>query len=226
MPSTNKKTKISSFSERLASIIEPQSILSFAKKCGLSDSLLRKYLGGSLPGLDNLIKIADAAGVSVEWLATGRGPIYTEECLVIGKQGEFALIGLVNVELSAGGGTFVQDERTKELYAFRRDWLNRVCLAPSKAVLMRVRGDSMHPTISDGDTVMIDTARKNITPGKIFALRMEDTVMLKRLEPMPGGKVRIISDNPIYKEYEADSDSIHILGQVIWIAKELEKPEI
>ncbi|MDN3519557.1 hypothetical protein QWY84_18265 [Aquisalimonas lutea] len=45
---------------------------SFANACGLSDSLIRKYLAGSLPGLDKVVVIAREAGVSVEWLATGR----------------------------------------------------------------------------------------------------------------------------------------------------------
>ena len=215
------------FIERLKKCVEiVGSENALAKLAGISQSGIRRYFSGGEPTRTKLNAIAQAAGVSVEWLATGQGPMRPEEATLKRSQDEFAFVGLVNVELSAGGGAFVYDEKTKELYAFRKDWLNRVCLAPSKAVLLKVRGDSMHPTISDGDTVMIDTARTRIIPGKIFALRMDDTVMLKRLEPLPGGKVRIISDNPIYKEYEADSGSIHILGQVVWVAKELEKPEV
>lgn len=39
----------------------------------MSDSLVRKYLAGSLPGLDKAIVMARVAGVSLEWLATGEG---------------------------------------------------------------------------------------------------------------------------------------------------------
>lgn len=61
------------FSVRLKEAIGGRSVLSFAKECGLSDSLVRKYLSGSLPGLDKAIVMAKVAGVSLEWLATGEG---------------------------------------------------------------------------------------------------------------------------------------------------------
>lgn len=60
------------FPRRLRECIGDRSVHSFATACGLSDSLIRKYLSGSLPGLDKVVIIAREAGVSVEWLATGR----------------------------------------------------------------------------------------------------------------------------------------------------------
>ncbi|MDH5637085.1 MAG: hypothetical protein OEZ04_01170 [Nitrospinota bacterium] len=52
-----------------------KSVNDFSKKCGISTSLMLAYLGGkSLPGLENLIKLAAAADVSVQWLASGMGP--------------------------------------------------------------------------------------------------------------------------------------------------------
>lgn len=50
-------------------------MLQFAKKSGISDSLIRKYLSGSLPGMDKLIALAEAGGVRVGWLATGELPM-------------------------------------------------------------------------------------------------------------------------------------------------------
>lgn len=69
----------SGFSHRLETAIGDQSVLSFAKKCGVSDSLVRKYLGGSLPGLDKLLLLAKAAEVRVGWLATGEPPMREDE---------------------------------------------------------------------------------------------------------------------------------------------------
>ncbi|KAA6184237.1 helix-turn-helix transcriptional regulator [Thiohalocapsa marina] len=46
----------------------------FAQKCGISETVLRKYLSGvSVPGADKLTEIARVAGVSLTWLATGEG---------------------------------------------------------------------------------------------------------------------------------------------------------
>lgn len=69
----------STLAGRIAITVGGMSGLAFAKKCGFSDSLLRKYLEGSIPGADKLVLIADAGGVSVEWLATGRGPMRVGE---------------------------------------------------------------------------------------------------------------------------------------------------
>lgn len=61
-------------SARIRAAIGEEPVAAFARRCGFGESLLRKYLQGSEPSATNLAKIADAAGVTVDWLATGRGP--------------------------------------------------------------------------------------------------------------------------------------------------------
>ena len=53
---------------------------SFAIKCGITESLMRNYVNGhSQPGFDKVGKIAEASGVSIDWIATGEGPMYREQ---------------------------------------------------------------------------------------------------------------------------------------------------
>lgn len=59
---------------RIRDAIGEEPVAAFGRRCGIGESLLRKYLAGSEPSATNLAKIADAAGVTVDWLATGRGP--------------------------------------------------------------------------------------------------------------------------------------------------------
>ena len=67
------------FSSRLKLLLSrEESVVAFTRKSGIGDSLLRRYLTGSEPGLDKLIRIARAAAVRVEWLATGEGPMGLE----------------------------------------------------------------------------------------------------------------------------------------------------
>jgi transcriptional regulator with XRE-family HTH domain len=62
------------FKDRLNVALKNEPVNAFANRSGVSEGVLRKYLSGhTLPGLDNLIAIADTAGVNIEWLATGRG---------------------------------------------------------------------------------------------------------------------------------------------------------
>ncbi len=62
-------------STRLAELVEEESITSFARRCGINEGTLRNIIkSGAWPRTDNLVAIADAANVNIEWLATGRGP--------------------------------------------------------------------------------------------------------------------------------------------------------
>lgn len=84
---TNRKTSDSSdapvpirngeseLAKRVKSIIdEDESVSAFARRCGVGEGTLRNIVGGAMPRTDNLVAIADAGGVTVDWLATGRGP--------------------------------------------------------------------------------------------------------------------------------------------------------
>lgn len=64
----------SELSGRLRSAIGDEAKLSFARRADVAESVLRKYLNGAMPSTDRLVRLADAAGVSIEWLATGKGP--------------------------------------------------------------------------------------------------------------------------------------------------------
>jgi len=66
---------VNQFSDRLKIVISNESVNSFAKKCAVPEATLRTYLSGaSLPGMDKLVAISDAAQVNIKWLATGNGP--------------------------------------------------------------------------------------------------------------------------------------------------------
>lgn len=65
---------VETFASRLIHMIGDEPVSSFARRCGMPESSLRKYLTGSLPNSDNLVKMADTGGKSVEWLASGRIP--------------------------------------------------------------------------------------------------------------------------------------------------------
>ncbi|MDO4235408.1 S24 family peptidase [Pseudomonas sp.] len=65
--------KFDGFNQRLRQAIGSETIYSFAKKSGVSEPLLRKYLSGeSVPSLEKAWKMAVTANVSLDWLA-GKG---------------------------------------------------------------------------------------------------------------------------------------------------------
>jgi len=72
---------------RLRQVVGDESQRSFASRCGFSDRLLGSYLHGEkLPGVENLRAIADAVGVTVDWLVSGRPPKWRSEVLAALRQ--------------------------------------------------------------------------------------------------------------------------------------------
>ena len=89
-------------------------------------------------------------------------------------------------------------------------------------VLMDIFGNSMAPELKDGDTVLVDESQKAIIAGALYAVGIEDTVMVKRLEKHPN-KLVLQSDNKDYTPIflrEEEMDMARIIGKVVWVGRE------
>lgn len=180
-----------------------------------------------------LIKIGEITGTSIDWLLRGRhvsidksSDSTARNALNGENMDSFELVPVAKAHLNAGGGSVVLSEGVRDYYAFKRAWLRKVTADPHKAILMSVMGDSMEPLIYDGDTVMIDMGRQRLYSGHIYAIGVQDTIMIKRLELLTDNCVRVISDNKAtYSPYEINMPELRILGQVIWYARQLVRPE-
>lgn len=133
---------------------------------------------------------------------------------------DFAAILRRNVQLSAGSGAENADPALIATLAFRREWLNRLGVNPSDAVIVSVRGDSMEPGLHDGDLALIDQARKALRTGRIYALTdIDGATRVKRIEILQGQGFLLRSDNlayPVEARLNDDSNRINIIGQVVW----------
>jgi phage repressor protein C with HTH and peptisase S24 domain len=129
------------------------------------------------------------------------------------------------VRASAGPGAFAGDERQKPYFAFDERWLrNLTGSAASKLSIIRVEGDSMDPTLSAGDDILVDLGdtMERLRDG-IYVLRADDVLVVKRLAIHPAGRrVTVQSDNPAYPDWpDCDIDAVHCIGRVIWAGRKL-----
>ena len=143
---------------------------------------------------------------------------HTQSCDV-----DLILIPMVEARLSAGQGSLLTGSNCERTYAFRSDFLYRKG-NPDNMVLMRVSGDSMQPDILNNDVVLIDQSKRDILPGRIYAVGFEEAIYLKRIDMLPG-KVILKSANPAYPPVELDirdqqGDSFRVIGQVLWSGRE------
>jgi len=225
------------FSERIKAVIGEESVRNFAQRAGISEGGLRRYLSGnSEPGLSALKGIAKAGDVNIEWLATGEGAkergrladgssLIMEDCAIYGAPQceachESSRISLYDVQPSAGEGTIFNDENIIDHIPFSRKWLKQQGLSEKNLVLVTARGDSMHPTIKNGDMLMLDRTRTEATSG-VYIIRMGDELFVKRLQKNPvDNSISIKSDNPSYEPIIAQEDQLgrlNIVGKVVWI---------
>lgn len=166
-----------------------------------------------------MLRLYRRFGLNPDWLESGVGPVFVHS----GREEEsiFQNIPKVRARLSAGSGSFEVGSDIEGYYAFRKDWLN-IRGNTGKMVLMDIFGNSMEPELKDGDTILIDESQKDILAGAIYAVGVDDTIMVKRLEKHPN-KLVLISDNkdyePVYLSPE-DITNVRIIGKVIWAGRE------
>ena len=128
-----------------------------------------------------------------------------------------------NVRASAGEGVINGDVlQADESMVFREDWIRyELGARPQDLWLIRVRGDSMEPTLRSGDVVLVDSRATSPNHDGIYILRMGDSVLVKRLQVMPGRKIRVTSDNPAFSPWIIDpadesNNEFSVVGRVVW----------
>lgn len=196
-----------------------------AKAIGISESQLYRYISGdSQPTVDPLAAIARSGNVHMDWLVLGEGPTgliqdINETRGLYSAQPEYVSVveyhdesrPLDNPPVSALGK-----------FSFSYTWLVKNGLNPDTLRLIRAHGDSMAPTISEGDLLMIDISQTAFNGEAVYLLRIDERALTaKRLQYAVEKGLYLVSDNPAYREQhipDERKDSLNIIGKVVWSA--------
>jgi transcriptional regulator with XRE-family HTH domain len=129
--------------------------------------------------------------------------------------------GVAALEVSTRQGITFAKEAVRDHWRLPEWMLGRMGVRSVHVAAFPSRGDSMTPTIEDGDVVFVDTRHRVPSPPGIYALADEfGGVVVKRLEvtSRPGDDritVQISSDNPRHTTRELNLDEIQIVGRYI-----------
>ena len=132
------------------------------------------------------------------------------------------LIPRLAVGASAGPGALADNEAPVAEIAFDEAWLRRLGAGSDAVTMIRVEGDSMAPTLSDGDDILVAMHGGTGAHRRdgIHVLRMDDALIVKRLAFRPDGRLSVTSDNALYPSFpDLAPESVHIVGRVIWAGR-------
>lgn len=129
----------------------------------------------------------------------------------------------LDLSLSMGPGTLIDDWVESEPVAFDRRFLQLITRAPSHRLkLVTGIGDSMYPTLNWGDAIMIDTTDRALArQDGIYWINLYGAAGIKRLRTVGEGRVLVKSDNPTVDDQEVDAADLRIEGRAIWVARGL-----
>lgn len=204
--------------------------------------------GIRVPGMDLACRMCEQFQVSPDWLLTGRGPMRRDELAPIAVNGTspshaslpavaqihpimeysdlpppapgFCYLRILDLNAAAGHGTFISIESVTDVLAIPEKWIRQELQCnPADLAVIKVRGDSMRPTIEPGQIIVLDHTDKEIPPDGVFVLRFRGGLMVKRLQMLDDGALEVTSDNHFYKPIIFKTsdvpDDFAIIGRVV-----------
>lgn len=128
----------------------------------------------------------------------------------------------IAIGASAGPGGVAEIEEHGRPIAFDEGLLRDMGAGRRSALsIIRVAGESMEPTLYDGDDILVDRDAREIRPGGIYVLRLDDLLMVKRLIRDERGLV-VHSDNPAHAAIAGfDPATLQVIGRVLWCGRKL-----
>lgn len=201
---------------------------------GASKGTVTNWINGvNAPTNERLIKLAQALKTTSSWLLTGNSTteftqVESWDSSTPLDDDEIEIPFFKDFSFACGSGSISEAiaNETRKL-RMSKATLRNLSITKENAVAATAMGDSMSPTIKDGDTIHVDLGRKNIKDGKIFAICLGGLFYCKRLYNLPLGGVRIVSDNAIeFPEIQLNAQEIidqqlEIIGWV-WQISSLE----
>ena len=235
---------------RIAEARGRQTQAEFADALGVHEGTLGRYERGErLPDAEFLEALATKGDISTHWLLYGVPPQRLSESIhpdlrrleywktyskgLASELGAgqppppgYAQIPLLDVRAGAGRGSVVENEQVVDVLAFKEDWIRQeLHKRPDDLRLIFVVGDSMEPDLRAGDIVLIDHTDSNAGREGIYVIRMDGALLVKQLQRLPGGVLKVISRNQSYEPFTvpvsklAEPDGFAIIGRVVWACR-------
>jgi phage repressor protein C with HTH and peptisase S24 domain len=184
---------------------------SLSRLIGRNDAYVQQFIRRGSPKAlaeRDRERLARYFGVPETWLGAAAARVLEAPKLLT--------VPVLDTAASAGPGAVGEDRRSAAGLGFSEAWLKRLRGHGGQEGLsvIGVRGDSMLPTLSDGDEILVDEADRERLRDGIYVLRVDGALLVKRLV-REGGDFAVKSDNPLADPVDL-SGGVDVIGRVLW----------
>jgi len=205
-----------------------------ARRVGIGQSSANRLEAGVTRNPRHIIQLAKVLGTTPEYL-TGETddpqlsgeirfvPAVQEPPVETSADADHVEIDMIDFAYGMGGTFTDTDHVDTEKVGFSRRWLRQFThSAPNQLFTTKGIGDSMAPTISDHDIVVVDKSdRAPEFADKVWAIVYGGMAMIKRLRQLPDGSMLISSDNQLVRDARATDGELHVVGRVVAVVRKL-----
>lgn len=199
-----------------------------AAKAGISQQAIARLESGQVAKSGSIIEIANALGVSAAWLALGEGPMEAG-LSAMEKPEAHDYVDVIGYSQAAGLGNGAEAVEYAETHSlkFKKTSLRRRGIFGKPLAVYYGKGDSMEPTIEDGDAVLFDTSDTRVVDGVLYVIQVDGMAYpeyyVKRAL-VADGITLFQSDNPAGdhnwkrpRRMDSKREPITVIGRVHWI---------
>lgn len=176
---------------------------------------------GPVPGGEIVARLVDM-GFNANWILCGLGQMYRNK----GEAPDQSqALSAENKEFFVLRKNPDQPSLASANMAFHISWLKeRMGGNADDLMLHQIKCDEMSPTLNDGDIVVVNVSLVAIDRNGLFALRLGERVVVRRIQMLATGDVLIICDNGSYRADTVSGvlvNTINVVGRVVWVGKRL-----
>ncbi|WP_296059535.1 S24 family peptidase [uncultured Amphritea sp.] len=191
-----------SFGDRVGYLKQKIGSGALAAAAGVTTSQINRYIkSDSQPTVKPLVSMARAGGVSLLWLATGEGDVHADGSTT-SKDTYSRISGETNHPAPV---------------LFNSQLLKSKGINPESCCFITINDDSMGDKLPLNSDLLIDKSRR--TGDGIYAIRINGQILIRRVQFMLSGEVKVSSESPDYEDYVLSNDDyqqLDIIGRRVW----------
>jgi transcriptional regulator with XRE-family HTH domain len=216
--SLSQATPSSGIGARIAQVRHHLTQTKFAASLGIhKNTLIRYEKAKRLPDSALLTCICEQYAVDPTWLLTGQTGL-----LPSSLETSPALKDYITPPFCSSSEDSVGVHMP---LAIKKSWIHSQLQAkPEDLRLFYVEGESMKPTLYPDDVIFLNLNETMVKDG-IYALQIEEVLIIKRLQRLSENLIKVISDNPMYESWTANlkdpTQNLTVFGRVVCACRRL-----